>query len=198
MDYIQSIREINNPDSDEKNPSFEMLCDFICNVADERSNPFLCLDEVSWEADCWRSTETKVTKWKQRESNTMTKNRGSGTFMAKAIEEKPMCFFQNKVNVQGSRGQYPKEQERKRQICHYCSKDHDLDDCKEFAKLDGSTRYTFVKERNLSTGCLILGHKKMYCRRKRMCKVCQRYHPTTLHNSDMMGTMNQEVPKQLL
>ena len=29
-----------------------------------------------------------------------------------------------------------------------------------------------------------------------MCKVCQRYHPTALHNNDMMGTKDQEMPKQ--
>ena len=116
--------------------------------------------------------------------------------MAKANEEKPVCSFQSKVDVQANK-QSPKEQEGKRQICHYCTKDHDLDDCKEFAKLDGNTRYTFAREPKLCTGCLKLGHKKMYCRRKKTCKVCQRYHPTALHNNDMVKCESQEVVEQI-
>ena len=96
LQYIESKRGTNNSNSDEENPPFKMPCDFIYKIANERSNPFLCLDEVSWEADCWRSTETKITKWKQRESNIMAKNRGSRTFMAKAIEEKPCVPFKIK------------------------------------------------------------------------------------------------------
>ena len=125
----------------------------------------------------------------------MTKNKGSRTFMTKSVEEKPMCSFQSKVNVQASK-QFPKEQQGKRQCCHYCTKDHDLDECKEFAKLDGNTRYLFTVERRLCAGCLKFGHKKMHCGRKKTCKVCQRRHPTALHDDDLMKAKSQARPGQ--
>ncbi|MPC16425.1 hypothetical protein E2C01_009249 [Portunus trituberculatus] len=46
------------------------------------------------------------------------------------------AYMKSKADVQANK-QSPKEQEGKRQICHYCTKNHDLDNCTEFTKLDG-------------------------------------------------------------
>ncbi|XP_063878734.1 uncharacterized protein LOC135110395 [Scylla paramamosain] len=195
MIYLDTNSNNTSSSNEEHHPPFEMLCEFVQKEAKGASNPFLSWNSVSKEVNDWIKTQTRATNWKPRESNIMTKNRGSRTFMAKSIEEKPMWSFQSKVNVQANK-QYPKDQESKGRFCHYCTKDHDLDDCKEFAKLDGNTRYKFAKEKRLCTGCLKMGHKGKDCRRRKVCKVCQRYHPTALHNDDMTRTESQRVPAQ--
>ena len=172
-------------------PPFDVFCSFVQKAAMKASDPFFSLNAIAREVN----ESNRPPRGKPRESSFMTKGKGSRTFMTKSIEEKPTCSFQSKEKVQASK-QFPKEQEGKRQSCHFCYKEHDLDECKEFAKLDGSTRYTFVWERRLCTGCLRSGHKKMHCRRKKSCKVCQRYHPTALHNEELTKPKSQERPEQ--
>ena len=36
----------------------------------------------------------------------------------------------------------------------------------------------------------------MHCKRKKSCKVCQRRHPTALHNDELMKPKSREVPEQ--
>lgn len=194
LDFRENYASSKTPHSStghKQHPPFDMFCTFVQRAAKKMSCPFFSRNAIDREAD----DTNRPPRRKPRESSSMTKSKGSRTFMAKSIEEKPTCSFQSKVNVQASK-QFPKEQEGKGQSCHFCNKDHDLDECKEFAKLDGNTRYTFVVERRLCTGCLKLGHKKMYCKRKKSCKVCQRRHPTALHNEELVKSKGQEVPEQ--
>ena len=182
-DYIINKSNSSFPEMDEEyHPPFEMLNDFVLREAEGANNPFTSHDAINIEANEWNKydTGTRAAKWKP---NSTARNKGIRTFMAKSTEEQPMCSFQSKVNVQASK-QFPKEQEGKRRSCYYCTKDHDLDECREFAKLDGNTRRTFAIERRLCTGCLKFGHKGMHCRRRKLCKVCQRRHPTALHDDE--------------
>ena len=55
-----------------------------------------------------------------------------------------LCLKKKKKKRIWCKDWFPKEQEGKGQSCHYCTKDHDLDECKEINKLDGNTRYTYI------------------------------------------------------
>lgn len=66
--------------------------------------------------------------------------------------------------------------------CSFCkSEEHYIYQCKQFAKKDYKTRYTFVQNSNLCFNCLIPNHSAFYCKRTTCCKVCQKKHHSLLH-----------------
>lgn len=70
----------------------------------------------------------------------------------------------------------------KRNMCLLCKLDHELDNCPRFARLSLPERRQFVQSRALCWGCLKWGHVQKECRGRKLCRVCNSRHPTSLHD----------------
>ncbi|XP_060575232.1 uncharacterized protein LOC132732747 [Ruditapes philippinarum] len=66
-------------------------------------------------------------------------------------------------------------------ICHFCKRNHDLDDCFLFLAKSIEERKTFVKENSLCFSCFKPGHISRNCKQRKQCKTCSKYHPSSLH-----------------
>ena len=66
--------------------------------------------------------------------------------------------------------------------CLKCGGSHSLQKCDKFAGLSYDDRILFVRENYLCFGCLRSGHQSIDCKSRDKCDVCERRHPTTLHN----------------
>ena len=65
--------------------------------------------------------------------------------------------------------------------CFLCKGEHHLDDCRQFTAKSLEERKQFVKQKGLCFGCFEHGHRSKFCKQRRICKTCQKRHPTLLH-----------------
>lgn len=79
--------------------------------------------------------------------------------------------------------------------CVLCNKRHDLDVCKEFLKKPINERKKYAFENKLCFGCLQSGHTSMHCTKRKSCSLCQRSHPTSLHD-DYIQRANSRTASQ--
>jgi hypothetical protein len=84
--------------------------------------------------------------------------------------------------------------------CMKCKKQHNLNDCQDFLKLTLEQRKEFVQPKGLCFGCLTWGHVNRNCRRKSVCKICGKFHPTSLHDvgykvTSKVGKKDEESSK---
>ena len=65
-----------------------------------------------------------------------------------------------------------------------CKKNHDLDDCYKYKRLDVSDRKKFLMTNKLCFGCyevISWEHNARNCLKRRECSICKEKHPTGLH-----------------
>lgn len=77
--------------------------------------------------------------------------------------------------------------------CTLCKKPHDLDDCKVFTTKSMAERKAFIKEKGLCFACLQSDHISRKCKHRKKCKVCERYHPTSLHGDTNKRTSTKQA-----
>ncbi|XP_068221361.1 uncharacterized protein [Palaemon carinicauda] len=65
--------------------------------------------------------------------------------------------------------------------CQLCSGHHDLEECPQFLHRSVDERREFVKDNRLCFSCLGNNHTSKGCLNRRLCKTCNKRHPTTLH-----------------
>ena len=65
--------------------------------------------------------------------------------------------------------------------CIICNGAHDLDVCLEFMNKTVSERKEFVSIKGLCFACLQHGHMSKDCKERKICRVCNRRHPTPFH-----------------
>ena len=75
--------------------------------------------------------------------------------------------------------------------CALCKGNHELDSCHAFLSKSISERKSFVKYQKLCFGCLSSGHIAKRCKNRKVCKICSKQHPTSLHG-DTNGPHNQK------
>ena len=63
--------------------------------------------------------------------------------------------------------------------CHFCKKNHDLNLCKQFCKMDIKERKKFVTEKGLCYGCLGNGHISKNCKKRKTCETCKKFYNNT-------------------
>ena len=73
--------------------------------------------------------------------------------------------------------------------CYYCEKNHKIDSCEEFKKLNGEEKFKIIRAKKLCDNCLSSFHYAAGCRRKNACEVpeCEfkRKHMTSVHEQVM-------------
>nr|XP_055059768.1 uncharacterized protein LOC129443292 [Misgurnus anguillicaudatus] len=65
--------------------------------------------------------------------------------------------------------------------CLFCSQGHSLEQCTGFGKKKHREKVSFIKEKAVCFGCLLVGHRSKDCKRRLTCKVCNQKHPSVLH-----------------
>ena len=76
-------------------------------------------------------------------------------------------------------------------ICKHCMKEHDLDECPDYRKLEVKERKSFLFKNRLCFGCykpVSATHKVETCFNKRICQICQEPHPTGLHKETVVAS----------
>ena len=70
-------------------------------------------------------------------------------------------------------------------LCPHCSKEHDLDDCKDFLAKSSYARKMFVISKKLCFGCYSSDHTVVDCPQKRVCSKedCGGSHPLGMHGT---------------
>ncbi|XP_067660612.1 uncharacterized protein [Haliotis asinina] len=83
---------------------------------------------------------------------------------------------------------YPDPLERhnkgKRLACYFCKEQHDMDDCKQFARKSLIDKRAYLRDNKMCYGCYGYNHAVKGCMKKRTCKRCGKCHPTALHDDD--------------
>ena len=69
-----------------------------------------------------------------------------------------------------------------RRPCFRCSHDHHLDNCPDFLKLSLPEKRAYAETNKLCFACLNQRHVAKHCKHRKWCKVCQKPHPTSLHD----------------
>jgi hypothetical protein len=68
-------------------------------------------------------------------------------------------------------------------LCAACPKQHDLEDCDVFGKMNLEEKRDLLKEKRMCFGCNGYNHLSKGCMKKRICKKCGKRHPTALHDN---------------
>lgn len=75
----------------------------------------------------------------------------------------------------------PKETKPERP-CPFCSSNHTLNLCKDFAKKAHRDTLSFLKTKGICFGCLSIGgHISKDCKNRLTCNICKKAHPSALH-----------------
>jgi hypothetical protein len=72
--------------------------------------------------------------------------------------------------------------------CIQCEESHDLDDCKQFREKTIEEKQRFIREHHLCFGCYGVNHISRDCKERHICKICNRKHPTALHEENFKLT----------
>ena len=73
------------------------------------------------------------------------------------------------------------QQQRMTTKCPLCEKVHDLEDCRDFCKKSLDDKKKFLIENSLCFACYGTNHRSKVCTNKKVCKKCNKPHPTALH-----------------
>ena len=168
-------------------PPFERFCKFIRREATKACNPI-----SSYSGAVIDKNQRSITGVdKGRTSSSTTDKSGKRSLKTEATEIRPSNVTTDK-NAKHDRKPDVRNTGPRRLYCLYCNEEHDIDVCKQFNSLDINAKLAFVQKQYLCRGCLKRGHRKIDCRLKKCCSICQRYHPTSLHNNSFpqAGTPN--------
>ena len=136
--------------------SFNDFCQFVSEQADLATDPIYSEEGISKPMNA-------VDKYHKQ--NERKPKRGRGTNFATGLAGKNA----------GGGNSHPIS-------CTLCSKAHHLDECAEFLKKPLVERRNFIKQKGLCFGCYSCEHIAKLCKSKRTCQICNKKHPTSLHD----------------
>ena len=123
--------------------------------------------------------QTKGVVGKERKQNVNhSKDSGTRSFAKKSEESEPQ-----REKSKGDKKVIP---------CILCKAVHDLDDRESFSKKSLSEKRCLIKGKGLCFGCLRNGHTSKDCCIKKMCKLCKKRHPTSLHDKELVNKRDEK------
>jgi len=75
-----------------------------------------------------------------------------------------------------------------RESCVLCNQAHDLDNCADFIAKSMEERREFLRYKHLCYSCYGCDHVSKGCTNKRQCKICNKRHPTAMHDTNFQMT----------
>ena len=144
-----------------------------------------------------RTTFVDLVEFVRKESEVANDPTFSREALSKVIDKKPIKLDQSKALKGGSKtrvGSFVTRSENydagaetavKDHLCPHCSKEHDLDDCKDFLAKSSYARKMFVISKKLCFGCYSSDHTVGDCPQKRVCSKegCGGSHPLGMHGT---------------
>ena len=137
-------------------PQFSDLVRFVCNASESASDPVHGRSAYS-QLDINRES-LAASKAPQRVAEERPSHIPSTTLSSFAVG---LCSDGN--------------------ACVLCNEAHDLEECNRFCEKTIDERRRVIRRFNLCYSCLHPGHRASGCLRKRRCQLCEKLHPTTLH-----------------
>lgn len=157
-----------------KYPPFSEFCKFV------RIQANISCNTVQMSVHNETQFKGAISKGQKQNMNT-NKRSGTRSFATKTEESEPL---KEKPKV-----------DKRNLTCYICNASHDLDICRLFLQKSLLERKNFVLNKGLCFGCLRHGHRSKDCRIKRVCNVCNKRHPSSLHD-DGYVSKNQETVSQ--
>ena len=154
--------------------SFHDLAEFVKKEADFATDPVFSPQTLKEERKIDKRNEDKeqgVRKWKS--------SKYSSSFSTNIDSPQPRMRDQ------------PPNVHR----CSICTRSHSLENCQEFKKMNLKQRKDFIMKMELCFGCLGFGHVSRRCHSRKKCKICNKAHPTLLHDP-AKNTSLQEISTQ--
>ena len=144
-------------------PPFKAFCRFLEREARIACNPVTTRPhkEEAPRQDAERAS--KSNSYRRKSAKVSTFATGSGEVKTSASDSK-------------------RENKPEAVTCPLCKGPHDLDACKSFLSMSLAERRDVIRSKALCLGCLKWGHMRKDCRRRRVCKTCNGFHPTSLHS----------------
>ncbi|XP_063607775.1 uncharacterized protein LOC134782243 [Penaeus indicus] len=164
--------------SDAGYPPFSVFCEFIEVEAKKARHPISSQNAVMTRNQSHNINVSMSSKKGKPELN----KSGTKRFVTNSTGVK-----ETKVH-RDDRGQSPDKP-----YCNFCKADHELDKCKGFNGLDNKAKFEYVQKSFLCRGCLKHGHIVKNCKRKNICTVCKRRHPTSLHEAILERIKEREA-----
>lgn len=146
-------------------PDFKEFCAFVLTEAETACNPvtsYQALHDLSPIVDKLTLKETKRNK--AQVFNTQMKHEIQKSFKS---ETRAPCLLCKQGN-------------------------HQLNNCPDFYSKSLEERRRYVQEQKLCYGCLKTRHIASECRHRLACDVCQRKHPTCLHDANFVRRIKSE------
>lgn len=156
--------------SEERIVSFHDLVKFVKSEADLATDPVFSPQALKEERKGDRRNEDKVQeirKWKA---------------------SKYSSSFSTNIDSPKSRVRYQQPEVRR---CALCTRSHSLEKCQEFKKMNLKERKDFVMKKEMCFGCFGLGHMSRRCQSRKQCTICDKAHPTLLHDPAKNTSMQE-------
>lgn len=147
-------------------PPFKEFVEFMTKEATIACDPVTSLQSLKEISDNQKSNRTTNRQEKR--------SYGSRTFLAEVEERDKKGPEHTKIKVS----------------CTLCNKSHELDDCRAFLAKPLEERKIFAREKQLCFACLQGGHISRRCKHRMKCKICSKFHPSSLHG-DKKTSLNQ-------
>ena len=171
-------------DLHENFPPFNEFCRFITKEAKIANNPVTAMQNVKSAGTWIRQEDAKI-------------KRHVG---ATEVQSEEYSLYDS--SSKGGFGQAKKKYytgvstQKKKRPCHLCSQDHHLDVCPDFLRKKLADRTKYIKEEKLCFGCLNSNHVSKDCKRKMECNICQKNHPTSLHDDHWKPRKGEEMSEE--
>ena len=147
--------------------SFKDLTDFVVSAAESANDPVFGVQALSNSQERRRdSTKRDGKKKPPPTSQTSNSFATSVTTPSSSEAVENVCRDNPGLKVN---------------LCPFCNKTHDLDDCVEFLKKTMDERKSFLYEKKLCFACYETDHVAKGCVKRRTCKKCKKRHPAALH-----------------
>ena len=158
-------------------PPFAEFCKFVKIEARMSCNPVTSLQALKTGET--NNSNPRGTNFNPREK---------GNFYARTLATGSSEEKENAVEKTSSSN-------TKRVICPFCKENHELDLCVKFPKMPLSERRKFAQANPLCWGCLKWGHLSKECKRRKVCNICNRRHPTSLHDDAAAQRDKEKKPE---
>ena len=162
------------------------------------------IEKVPWLVDRWRRNADKI----QQEDHRQASFKDLVTFMeTEARIVKNPAYGKHVLGSKGKMEKRPQEAQRTQEArrsqenrrgpevrsrtlagtvkpvykCLFCEQSHETAVCKQLASKTDEEKSQYVMSNGLCFGCLEKGHRSKDCEARKVCELCQKKHPTSLH-----------------
>lgn len=172
-------------------PNFQKFSEFIENEARLACDPVTSFQALQGVQDTTMGSDKRRSRKEKRQA-----------FLSKAVDDDgakqtyvPKGQSDKKMQSKGQKSSDNSKMPSKKRPCFKCQKDHHINDCPEFLQESLEDRLKYAASNRLCYACLNPNHWSRKCKFRKRCKICDRRHPTSLHDDNRQAVKsNGTVP----